>query len=181
MKLIPIVQGKWFAKVSDEDYEAISKFKWSLMGGTSNKYYAARISKDRDGKRMNIQMSRSILGLDKWKVGGLEADHIDGDPLNNQRSNLRAVDHKTNMYNKKMDTHGQASEYRGVSPHYSKFRAGITKDGFKRDLGLFDTEVEAALAYDIFARILFGKVVHLNFPELVTGHAVDGDGRAAGD
>jgi hypothetical protein len=42
-------------------------------------------------------MHRFVLGLPPYRNGGLEVDHIDGNGLNNQRSNLRLVTHQQNI------------------------------------------------------------------------------------
>ena len=45
-------------------------------------------------------MHRAILGLGPWTLGEPEADHIDGDGLNNRRANLRVVTHSGNAQNR---------------------------------------------------------------------------------
>lgn len=58
----------------------------------------------------------------------------------------------------------QSSEYRGVS--YSKrlgrWRAGIQVEGRAINLGDFDTEREAALAYNAAAKKHFGEAAYQN-------------------
>jgi hypothetical protein len=43
--------------------------------------------------------------------------------------------------------------------------ASISHDGLTYDLGLFDDEIEAALARDKMARQLHGEFAYLNFPD----------------
>ena len=56
------------------------------------------------------------------------------------------------------------SVYRGVSKYEGKWRAQIRCDGPQEFLGYFDTEIDAAKAYDRRARVLHGPYAKLNFP-----------------
>ena len=61
--------------------------------------------------RMHRIISERILGR---SLGyGEECDHIDGDGLNNKRSNLRIVDHRRNMRN----THNRRNATMSVRRH----------------------------------------------------------------
>ena len=59
------------------------------------------------------------------------------------------------------------SAYRGVSKSGRGWGAIVTVDGKQRWLGTFDTEAEAAEAYDVAALDAFGEAAGLNFPERV--------------
>jgi hypothetical protein len=93
-------------------------------------------------------------------------DHIDGNGLNNQRSNLRPATAGQNNANKRKRL-SATSRYLGVcwSPNQERWRARIYRDGTNRHLGYFDSEVDAALAYDTAAREMFGEYARPNFPE----------------
>jgi hypothetical protein len=104
-------------------------------------------------------MHRAIL------EGAPQVDHIDGDGLNNQRSNLRPATQAQNMANsRKYSTN--TSGFKGVGWHKAakKWRADITFDYKTRYLGLFPTAEDAARAYDSAAKSLFGVFACLNFP-----------------
>lgn len=49
----------------------------------------------------------------------------------------------------------------------NKWRAAIWLNGIKINLGCFDSELTAGIAYDRMAGKLFGDFAYLNFPELV--------------
>jgi hypothetical protein len=63
----------------------------------------------------------------------------------------------------------KTSQYRGVQrmPHLKTkpWRTIATHKGKPKHLGLFETEVEAAKAYDAWAKIEFGEFANLNFKE----------------
>lgn len=108
MKKIKLKHGK-YALVDNRDYFLLSKFKWREIQVTkNNNIYAVRT--DSKLKRV-IYMHRQILGeIPKGKM----TDHIDGDGLNNQRSNLRFATHSENMRNRKMALNNK-SGFLGVS------------------------------------------------------------------
>ncbi len=91
-------------------------------------------------------------------------DHIDGDRCNNRRGNLRIVTKAQNAANSA--SRGGVSEYRGVSPaRNERWQAQISSKGIRKHLGTFDTEEEAAAAYDAAARELHGEYARPNLTE----------------
>lgn len=92
--------------------------------------------------------------LEKPENAGLEVDHINGDPLDNRRVNLRVVTRSTNMRNCRMT--GGSSRFPGVS-WYKRERRWIAEiripsisgsgTGRKQHLGYFTDEKEAARVY----------------------------------
>lgn len=152
MKLIDIGRG-YFTKVDDEDYNWLSNYKISLQigwGGTP--YSIIKV----DGK--NIMMHRFIMETPK----GLLVDHINHDTLDNQRRNLRNCTRSQNMWNRKRRC--GTSKYKGVHKDSttSKWCAQIYKYNVAVDRKYFDTELEAALWYNVKAKELFGEFAYLN-------------------
>lgn len=142
-----------FAMVSDEDFDRVSKWKWSAFKGR-NVFYAAR----RSAGKM-IRLHQEIMG----DVGGKDIDHVDGNGLNNTRENLRACTHQENMWNVRKRRPGD-SRYKGVS--WSKpslaWVTYIRVDGKRRNLGYFDSEEAAAMAYNVAAKEVQGAYCVLN-------------------
>jgi hypothetical protein len=92
---------------------------------------------------------------------GVEVDHRDGDGLNNTRANLRLCTHAEDCRNQGK-TRGK-SRFKGVYWH-RRGRKWCVFVGKGNYIGLFKTEIEAALAYDAEARLRFGPFAALNFP-----------------
>ena len=159
MKKIPLTMGK-HALVDDEDYEELMKHEWRC----ATRCYAVRWVYI-EGKRTLIWMHRVILGL--VKGDSKETDHIDGDGLNNQRHNLRAGTHKQNGHNLRPRKKQGTSRYKGVCWHkiYKRWLASIGVNNKKINLGYFDDEKEAALAYDEAARKYHGEFARCNFEQ----------------
>ena len=146
-----------FAIVDNDDYEKLSKHKWycRLPSG-----YAIRCEQDPVAKKtIWFFMHRDVLSPEK----GHEIDHINGNKIDNRKSNLRQVTRSQNNQNSKPRTNG-SSKYKGVSFHKASqlWIAEITRDGNKRRLGYFETERQAAIAYNNAAADLFGEYARLN-------------------
>ena len=95
-------------------------------------------------------------------------DHIDGDPSNNSIDNIREATNQENGWNQKkrksINNKPTSSKYKGVSWHKptKKWLTQITIDGKTKHLGLFISEIKAALAYNKAAIKWFGEFAKLN-------------------
>lgn len=163
MKLIFLSQNK-IAFVDDEDYERANAFCWSAKKGTSTFYGKRGIlyyGENRKRHTLTIKLHRFILGITDPKI---EVDHVDGNGQNNVRSNLRACSHQQNSYNRPPKP---KYRYKGVYPSRNKikFYAHIQIEGKNVSLGVFDTEKDAAGAYDQAAIVHYGEFARLNFPQ----------------
>lgn len=115
----------------------------------------------------HVPIHRIILErmLNRALADGEEVDHVDGNGLNNCRSNLRLVSRSKNMQNQQKSKRTLTSKYKGVylRSDGKKWCAQIKINGKTVYLGNFDTEIMAAATYDNEAKKLFGKFAHLNF------------------
>ena len=89
-------------------------------------------------------------------------DHIDGNKLNNQKSNLRLCSISENMCNRNKTTGQTSSKYKGVFKQKNKWRAVCRKNKIVYELGSFETEEEAAEAYNEKAKELHEGYALLN-------------------
>lgn len=111
-----------------------------------------------------MTLHRIVMG----DLEGMDVDHANRDKLDNRRQNLRVATRSQNMAN----TNGHLqrfSKYKGVT---RVTKAGSAKPwtaslfvNYKRlYLGVFETEEQAAIAYDIAATEHKGQFARLNFP-----------------
>ncbi len=95
---------------------------------------------------------------------GLHIDHINGNKLDNRRSNLRLATRSQNAANQPLTSRNR-SGYKGVSASRTRWKARIQHQGTIYHLGVFKAREEAAWAYNVAAELLFGKFAYLN-PDL---------------
>ncbi len=155
---IGLTQGK-VAVVDDDDFDCLNQYKWQAHNNYGYGWYAVRCSYG--PRKRTIFMHRQVLGLRRGKL----ADHINGNGLDNRRSNLRLCTHSQNSANHQKRK--GKSKYNGVCwcKQYQKWRARICVDYKRIHLGRYDTEIEAAAAYDVAAVKHFGEFARLNFPK----------------
>ena len=142
------------AIVSVEDFETISKHKWSMWTDTTQKNPRKYALSCIDG--IKIKMHHLVLAV---REVGKVVDHRNNDGLDNRRENLSLVTYQQNSQNKKKRD-GCSSQYIGVSWNKTKKKWSAKSCG--QSLGRFDSELLAAAAYDRYVLNLFGKDVRMN-------------------
>lgn len=148
----------FIAIVDEADYGELSKYRWTAVHRKQT-WYAAR--KERvNGKSVCHYMHRDIANV----AEGIKVDHKDGNGLNNTRDNLRLATNQQNSFNQR--SRGGTSQYKGVyyCSDTGRWRTRIKKSGKVVNIGRFDSEAEAARAYDKVARELYGEFAWVNFP-----------------
>lgn len=90
-------------------------------------------------------------------------DHINGDKLDNRKSNLRFATQSENMRNRKIAARTK-SGYKGVwfNSKRNKYIAYIKYKGQSKVLGSFDSAIEAARTYNVYAQKYWGEFARLN-------------------
>lgn len=135
--------------VDEEDFNILNKYKWYYQ----NRGYACN---DKLGL-----LHRFIMQCPR----GLVVDHINGDKLDNRKSNLRICTQRENTFNS--NGSNKTSKYKGVSwcSQKHKWKAQICINKKNTYLGLFLNEIDAARKYDKIAILNYKDFSKLNFPK----------------
>ena len=164
--------GYWFRKifigdgryaiVEPTDYYWINNFQWYAYG-EDNLIYALRTVISPHKKTKTVCMHREIMNAPH----GLLVDHRNGKTLDNRRANLRLATHSQNMQNRGKRRIKASSRFVGVSfdKEHKLWRAYIRYQEKRIHLGRFDSETDAARAYDEAAKKYYGEFARLNFQE----------------
>lgn len=151
-KLITV--GVNFALVDEEDFDTVNQYKWHI----NNRSYAHN--------SIVGMMHRFLMHPSENEV----VDHINHNPLDNRKCNLRVCSQSLNMGNSRKQLTAKpdritTSQYKGVSWRSDRQRwaAYVGTAGKNRvALGCYATEEEAALAYNAGAIKMFGEFAKLN-------------------
>lgn len=151
-KEIPLTRGK-VALVDDEDYERLSQFHWYAQK-IHNVYYG--------GRHTHLPQPRGVIYIHREIMvppPGFMIDHIDGNGLNNQKSNLRIVTNRENLQNYHVK---KASKFPGVMKTNRKknpWQSKIQVNKKIQHLGVFPTEEAAYEAYKNAVKEFTGKIL----------------------
>ena len=146
------------ALVDNADYERIKNQGWCLKNtkGENGRFYSVAT--------MNYKttpMHRFILGAKKGEF----VDHVNGNGLDNRRSNIRICTISQNHQNRRKSPN-TSSKYKGVwfNKKTNRWIATIKSTDMKwqKSLGVYKTELEAAKAYDTEAVKCFGEFARTN-------------------
>jgi hypothetical protein len=156
MKYIIISNGRGVAQVDNDDYERINIYKWYFdrLG------YAIRTGPMVNGIHgATILMHREII----LPPENMDIDHIDGNPINNCKANLRIATASQNMGNRRK-AENCSSRYKGVywNRQQNKWATSIQVELNKLFLGYFVSENAAAATYNAAAIEHFGVFARLN-------------------
>jgi hypothetical protein len=168
--------GTHKALIDAEDWEKAQRYTWSLRKGCNTFYAKTQLRHPkggyilckRDGKRKRVttlQLHRLIIGDVPL---GMQIDHINGNGLDNRRSNLRVTTPQENSHN---SVHKSKTGFKGVwyNPKTGKYRSRLTVGGRRILLHEWlSTAEEAALLYDkevVRTREIVSPGRQLNFPE----------------
>jgi hypothetical protein len=150
--IVIFTAGRHFAIVDETDWSEMSKHKW-YSERRRYTHYVRKSSPPRE------RLHQFIVSVPQGK----DIDHINGDGLDNRKCNLRICTRSENAANK-CKYKKTRSRFKGVGWHKRgrKWEAQIMCNYKKIYLGLFDSELEAAQAYNKKALALFGEHAYLN-------------------
>lgn len=160
IRLIPLTCNR-SAIVDADDYEFLMQWNWyALWSRGTQTFYAVRGVKNNKGRTIPFPMHRAVMPCEP----GFVNDHINGDTLDNRKSNLRCATNSENLCNRRLQSNN-TSGFRGVGwvKKDKRWRARLKVDGQEIVLGYFKTAEEAAKAYDEGARKVYGEFARLNF------------------
>lgn len=144
--------------VDDEAYEWLSRWKWSALKSKTGAFYAMRSVWD--GERNSyVLMHRLITEAPKGQV----VDHINGNPLDNRRENIRVCQQVKNCLNRRGYLKKTSSQYKGVWWHQGRMKWVANFRG--KYIGIFREEIDAARAYDKAAILYSPAFARPNFPQ----------------
>jgi len=151
---IPLSRGR-VTLIDEADVPFVSQHKWSYHP----RGYAVRTVR-LNGKQRTIYLHRALLN----PPDDLVVDHINGDPLDNRRDNLRLATPWQNTCNGPLQSNRHG--YRGVTESGSgKFVAAIKVHHRRYQLGSYNDPYTASLVYDVAARHFHGDFATLNHPD----------------
>lgn len=143
-----------FAIVDDEDFDLVNQYVWQghkagKAGKGGDYVYAVT----------RIRMHRLVTNCPK----GMYVDHINGDTLDNRKSNLRICTNAENQQNTR--SRGGSSRFKGVSYSQKKkrWKASFMWKGRVYYCGSFATEEDAARAIDKLRKEVCGEYATANF------------------
>lgn len=148
-KMKMTAECKRLIKVDAEDAHFL-ELNWHVNSGG----YVVRNLRLDSVTRITLGLHRAILGLgygDKRQV-----DHINGDLLDNRRSNLRICIKADNAKNRKLNKNNPL-RIKGVTMEGKSYKAQIQSDGRKVYLGCFTSLAKAEAAYLSVAERLHGQ------------------------
>lgn len=122
-------------KIDLEDIKKIKEFKWYR----DDKGYAFNGTENR-------KMHRVILDLVKYRDSKIKVDHINGDPLDNRKENLRKCTHAQNLRNRNFEKGSE--NFNGISFNklVKKWETYITVNDERIRLGFYKDKIEAMAA-----------------------------------
>lgn len=142
---------KVFFKVDNADYNKIRKYKWGI---SPDGYIRATISPyDR-------------IYIHNFLLNHKGIDHINNNPLDNRRCNLRKATPSQNIANSNKRA-GCTSRYKGVrydgsGKRIKRWMAQYEYKNKSHTIGRYNTELEAKEAYNYVAKKVWGEFAKIN-------------------
>lgn len=111
-----------------------------------------------EGVKRNLGLHRLILHMEGVDIPeGKMVDHINGDPTDNRRSNMRIVSNMQNCWNRRFQKSSNRSLPPGVRKEWNRYWAVLYHENKRRLLGSFATPDEAHKCYLAEAKKVRGE------------------------
>jgi hypothetical protein len=141
--------------VDDDMHEMYGKYNWTQH----TKGFACRSMK-MEGKWKTVFLHRLVMNVPQGK----EVDHINGDRLDNKKSNLRICSREDNAKNR-MKRYDSQQPFKGIRLRKGRWEVNLQCDKKAYYLGRYNTAIEAAKVYDKYAKKYFGQFARFNLNE----------------
>lgn len=137
--------------VDDEDYDMLKNYKWVMREG-----------------RPCTKVGRSYVGMHRLIMGVMThdptiVDHIDNNPCNNQRSNLRLADRFQNQQNRKTNKGNKLPKGIRLLPS-GRYNVRVQTYNERLVIGTFDTLEEAIAERNRVAEFKHGEFFNPSHP-----------------
>ena len=150
-------------QIDESDLSLMSSYTWHIHNG-----YVSHTVSRKTSELCGLPVTSTLL-LHRLLLNppaDMVVDHISGDKLDNRRANLRICRQSENLLNRTKQLSNTSSQYKGVYLAKGKilrpWRAEIYYQRHRFHIGYFETEIEAADAYNQYAMDLFGEFAKLN-------------------
>jgi hypothetical protein len=169
---LPITGARWlalnrgFALVDADRFDELNAFVWSRAGRDGmhavRRKMVAESARDDEGPMETVFLHHAVLGVPSH----VHIDHKDGNGLDCRKQNLRLADNSLNHANIGKMRGVYTSRYKGVyrDNRRKRWAAQIRIREYRTTIGRYETECEAAVAYDAAALFHFGEFAKTNFP-----------------
>jgi hypothetical protein len=141
--------------VDDSEYDYLMQYKWNAIP-VFGRLYIRTCFHSKGSKTIYVSIQKIVMP----PPCGYTVDHIDRNPLNNQRHNLRICTLRENLFNRQRIDN--ITGYKGIYPNGKGWSACITVSGRRHVLGTFGDPKMAAFAYNLGAIKYHGKYAKLN-------------------
>lgn len=145
------------AIVDADLFDDLSVYTWTAKSKRGAVYAGRGVNVD--GKQRTIYLHAAVFGAFDSAI----RDHFNRNTLDNRRSNLRTASDQQNKCNRGPQSNNK-SGFKGVcrGKWFKNYKSQIQVAGKNVHIGYFDTEVEAAIAYNRRARELHGEFAFQN-------------------
>lgn len=159
MKELKIEWTDKLAIVDDQHYDRLVVYRWMFTGTIIRR----KEWHNKKNRQINIALANEIM--QDYEV---MYDHKDLNPFNNLEDNLRIASKSQNTANVPKRKGNYTSKYKGRpcwDKARNKWQASICINDNRKFLGRFNTEAEAAVAYNNAALKYFEEFAFLNIIE----------------
>lgn len=147
-------------KIDQEDLKRVSQHSWRITKGTTGRMRVVTSVRTEKGVR-HLTLGKFLM---KPPKGKMVYPRRFNEGLDYRKDNLIVCTLRERQRLLPKNRKKKSSDYRGVSFSSAdqKWKAGIEVNGKAINLGHFDTEDEAAYAYNEAARKHFGEIAYQN-------------------